>query len=139
MANIGFTGTQVGLTTKQKEVLTGLFDTAHNIYPSVLHHGCCIGADAEAHKIADTIGMWIVLHPPTNKGKVAALIGNDTRPAKEYLARNRDIVDESEYLIACPGTMHEELRSGTWSTVRYARKKNKQITIIYPNGSVGTK
>lgn len=53
---------------------------------------------------------------------------------EDLLARNRDIVDETEILIACPGHMHEELRSGTWSTIRYAVKIQRPHIIIWPDG-----
>lgn len=55
---------------------------------------------------------------------------------KEYIKRDKDIVDTSDILIATPRFMYEELRSGTWATVRYAEKKNKPIVIIWPNGDV---
>jgi len=58
------------------------------------------------------------------------------RNPKPYLERNHNIVDESELLIACPKSKEEELRSGTWATVRYARKKGVRIILIYPDGSV---
>ena len=29
---------------------------------------------------------------------------------------------------------HEELRSGTWMTIRYAKKIGKKLVIIWPNG-----
>ena len=37
-------------------------------------------------------------------------------------------------LIAFPSTQFEIQRSGTWQTIRYARKLKKKILIIYPNG-----
>jgi hypothetical protein len=51
-------------------------------------------------------------------------------------SRNHDIVDETELLIACPGELAEAVRSGTWATVRYARKLGRPIVIFWPDGSV---
>lgn len=42
---------------------------------------------------------------------------------KSYLNRNKDIIDQSDFLIACPQDKEQEvLRSGTWSTIRNAKK-----------------
>ena len=60
--------------------------------------------------------------------------GDETRKQKDYLDRNHDIVDETELLIACPKEPEEITRSGTWATIRYARKKKKKLRIILPNG-----
>lgn len=50
---------------------------------------------------------------------------------KPYLERNANIVEESSILIACPiDKNEEEWRSGTWSTVRKARKRNIMIHIL---------
>lgn len=49
--------------------------------------------------------------------------------------RNHDIVDATEWLIATPKKF-EEIRSGTWATVRYAKKVKKPVTIIWPDGSI---
>mmetsp|Transcript_30358 Transcript_30358/g.39138 ORF Transcript_30358/g.39138 Transcript_30358/m.39138 type:complete len:93 (+) Transcript_30358:152-430(+) len=38
-------------------------------------------------------------------------------------------------LIAFPPTSIEIQRSGTWATIRYARKKNKAVMIINPDGT----
>jgi len=54
---------------------------------------------------------------------------------KEPLARNRDIVNMSDILIAAPGEKAEVLRSGTWATIRYARKMSRKLLVIYPKGS----
>ncbi len=48
----------------------------------------------------------------------------------EELDRNRDIVAAVSILIAAPETDIEEQRSGTWATVRYARKKGIPVVIV---------
>lgn len=53
---------------------------------------------------------------------------------KPYLVRNKDIVNASEGMLAAPRGP-EELRSGTWSTIRYARKCRKKVLIMWPDGS----
>jgi hypothetical protein len=54
---------------------------------------------------------------------------------KKYVERDHDIVDETDMMISFPPTNKEILRSGTWTTIRYARKKKKKLYIIYPDGS----
>lgn len=54
---------------------------------------------------------------------------------KPNLVRNKDIVESTDVLLACPKGP-EELRSGTWSTVRLARKQGKRVVIFWPDGSV---
>ena len=129
--NIGFTGTQVGMTKEQRQTFTKLCTKIDS-----LHHGCCIGADKQVHDIATEKKIWAVLHPPLNRSKMAIYEGSETRRAKEYLQRNHDIVLETDLLIATPKEFNEQLRSGTWSTIRYARRVNKPILIILPNGKV---
>ena len=58
------------------------------------------------------------------------------REEKPYLDRNKDIVDETNILMACPNKAEEVQRSGTWSTVRYARKVGKAVLIVYPSGKM---
>jgi predicted Rossmann fold nucleotide-binding protein DprA/Smf involved in DNA uptake len=48
------------------------------------------------------------------------------------LERNKDIVSESDFLIAAPDSKKERLRSGTWATVRHARKLGKRVMILEP-------
>jgi hypothetical protein len=40
-------------------------------------------------------------------------------------------------VIAAPMSSAEILRSGTWATIRYARKAGKPVLIIWPNGELG--
>lgn len=87
---------------------------------AILHHGDAIGADAEAHDIAIGLGCAIVVHPPAVETQRAFKAAAEIRAAKPYLVRNKDIVRETALLIAAPAEPVEQLRSGTWSTVRYA-------------------
>ncbi len=129
--HIGFTGTQIGMSDSQRKAihgaLLGLFQTG-----SVFHHGDCIGADAEAHNIAVALGYRIIIHPPLNESKRAFCKGADmTVPALPYLERNKIIVNATTSLVAAPKGP-EELRSGTWSTVRYAKRIGRPVTIFMP-------
>jgi hypothetical protein len=134
---IGFTGTRNGCTEKQKEVIRNLFWDYSSLE---VHQGDCIGADSDFYEIA--CGYInpenFVNHPPI-KDDVRAFNfreGNMEREKKSYFARNRDIVDETDLLIACPPTMQELSDGGTWYTINYARKKNKPIVIVWPDGSI---
>lgn len=138
---IGFTGTQDGMTSKQIRTL-GLIILVHMPaqWPAVeWHHGDCIGADEECHRLVRALRFRVVLHPPDNDSKRAfCKLIKDRVVAMEpapYLERNRDIVDETRYLIAAPKG-EEVQRSGTWSTVRYARQQGRPIYFTWPDGSV---
>jgi hypothetical protein len=98
----------------------------------VFRHGDCIRSDAQAHDLAIEAGFAVVIHPPSNPKKRAWKKADSVRPPKPYLERNWDIVNESQFLIATPRTMEEELRSGTWATIRYARKKGIKYLILEP-------
>lgn len=133
MRKVGFTGTSGGMTTPQ--VMRVLRLLASYAEPIELHHGDCVGADAEVHECALALSIRIVLHPP-NKDHARAFCtwSNEIRDPATYLTRNRHIVDETESLIAAPGEFTERLRSGTWATIRRARKAGKRVAIVWPNG-----
>lgn len=131
--SIGFTGTQEGMTALQKQGVLNILSTLRGAQYEYFHHGDCIGADEEAHKIAQGLGYKIIIHPPLNQSKRAFCEGADTilRP-KEYLDRNEDIVCSSNVLIATPKEMEEVLRSGTWSTVRRGKKYGRIVHLLKP-------
>ena len=60
----------------------------------------------------------------------------DIRTPRPYLSRNKDIVRETDMLIATPAEAEEQRRSGTWSTIRFARKLGKPVFVIWPDGTV---
>ncbi len=132
--DVGFTGTQQGMTDAQRATLrTWLVEH----YPDSLHHGDCIGADAQAHALALEWGIPVTLHPPEDGSKRAFCVGAvNVAGLKPYLERNHDIVDYTGVLIATPKGYSEERRSGTWATVRYARKMGRRVIIIHPDGTL---
>lgn len=140
---IGFTGTQAGMTnlqwTRTLFLLRGLEVQAD----LTVHHGCCLGADADFVRICavaleEERSITIIAHPSNLQDKTsleAKQSSNSLRPVKDPLVRNHDIVNNVELMIACPKTKTEELRSGTWATIRYARKQKKHLIIIWPDGT----
>lgn len=52
-----------------------------------------------------------------------------------YLARDSAMVRECDVLLAFPGSKTEVLRSGTWATIRRARKARKRILFTPLDGS----
>lgn len=137
MRKIGFTGTEEGMTESQKFVFTSFLENeVSNDNVSEFHFGDCVGADDEAADIADNMSVWLICHPPLNDKYRAWHSSNEWWPAKDYLVRNKDIVDQSDLLIACPKEDNMVVRSGTWATVRYALRCNKPVMVIRPDGKV---
>jgi len=130
---IGFTGTQKGMTNEQKYHVSDYLET---LKPKRVHHGECVGADAEFHRMCQIKGIDISGHPPTIKKKQAKLDGYFLQfSPKPYLDRNHDIVDDCDFLLACPKEQREVVRSGTWATVRYAIHAKKRVVVILPDGT----
>jgi len=137
--HIGFTGTQQGMTGAQKVSFETLIYNLTGPCPDfTFNHGDCVGADAQAHNIVyEIFGCRVYIHPPIDNKKRAWSKGAaHTNPPVEYLQRNRNIVNASEILIATPNGFKEERRSGTWATIRYAKRLRKRIFIIYPDGYI---
>lgn len=133
--SVGFTATQEGMSGAQKITLR---ETLLKLTPDELHHGDCVGGDEECDKIARSLGVAVVIHPPTNSSKRAfcAQPGDVVWEPAPYLERNGDIVESSTVLIAAPRRDVEELRSGTWSTVRKARRSGRRVFVLARDGGV---
>ena len=131
---VGFTGTQSGMNGRQALKLVRFLKALSAPSPiDEFHHGDCIGADEQFHRtVCDYERTYI--HPPEDSKKRAWCSSSHVFKPKPYLERNHDIVDATDVLIATPRTNHEELRSGTWATIRYAIKKEKKVIVIYPQG-----
>jgi len=130
---VGFTGTREGMSQFQQEQFALLI---YNLGCTEFHHGDCEGADKEAHDILRQIfpHIKIVVHPPKSNYLRAYCTGDEMRDPEEYLVRDEAIVNETEYLIGSPLTDVEQFRSGTWYTIRYAKKTKKPNTILKRHG-----
>jgi hypothetical protein len=134
---ISFTGTRQGMSAWQKQQLEALL--RHNYeHAALFAHGACRGADVEAHAIVRKVfgsDVYVAVYPSTAKTKAPLELYEDASfiaVPKAPLARDRDIVDAGrDLLIAAPLQMYEVQRSGTWSTVRYARKKKIRVEILW--------
>lgn len=147
-SSIGFTGTRLPLPSTQQIALVvvladiiaeWLVTGLHG--PRYFHHGDCVGSDFYAARVMHEMKVTteprikIVAHPTNIPHLRGFSPYNDViRDVKDPIVRNHDIVDESTILVATPGTMEEIARSGSWSTIRYARSLNREIRIIYPDG-----
>ena len=135
---VGFTGTQHGMTMRQHRQLAAIL---RGLDVSEFHHGDCIGSDAEAHVIAQSLGIRVVVHPPENDAKRAFVAlsrgtaqrsAEDIRVPRPYLKRNQNIVSACKLLIAAPKQHREQRRSGTWATIRFANRNGVEVVIIVP-------
>jgi hypothetical protein len=129
---VGFTGTQRGISLIQREA------AAEWLWVQAareLHHGDCVGADADVHVVALSLSITVVIHPPTIDTKRAWCEGaREVLPPLPYLERDVAIVVATEVLLALPGEEDEVRRSGTWFTVRRARRLLRPVQIIFPSG-----
>jgi hypothetical protein len=128
----GFTGTREGMTVDQAVTVEGLLSDWNVVE---VHHGDCVGADADFDRIARQKGAVVIVHPPEDPKLRAYCTTAVEYPERPYLARNRDIVDCSELLIATPKETTGATKGGTWYTVKYARKQGRGVVIVWPDGS----
>ena len=134
--NLGFTGSQKGVTPNQLTVLRKFILELSQSFVIDGFHGDCIGADTIFHAVCRKEGAREVYKfPCTITNKCANTDAVPLADPRAPLDRNREIVHASDVMVACPGTSEEIIRSGTWATIRYARKQNKQLYVIYPDGS----
>ena len=136
MLKVGFTGTRHGMTARQRKALMFWIDQYH---ATEFHHGDCIGADAEAHDLFAGAGVELFIHPPVKNGHRAFKKGAHYLKAKTHFARNRDIVDQADVVLAFPFEKENPGRGGTWYTIEYAKKKGKPLWIFFPNGEEWSK
>ena len=130
---IGFTGTRNVPTAKQKRALDVLLMRLDGEFDiTEVSHGDCKGSDKNFHDTVRSLlpGVKINVYPPTDKKHRAFCYGDITHKEMEYLDRNQAIVDNSDILIATPKESSEILRSGTWATIRMAKKKGMPVHIL---------
>lgn len=138
---VGFTGTSRVVPLAQREALAQLL---LELAPKHIDcaHGGCVGAD-------DVFDELVVKHTHWHRWIYPSDIGNMRSNAwmqreswratpwepRAPLVRNHLVVERATMLVACPRGP-EMRRSGTWSTVRLARKRGLPVTIVWPDGFV---
>lgn len=134
---VGFSGTRLGTRPAQTEAIARLI---YHMRPTRFVHGGAPGADMIAHRIAESIHTPEIEIHPSDQRSPAVWSGMGSHctiyPALPPLDRNKVLVRRIWGLLACPRSDVEELRSGTWSTVRYARAWGVPIYIIQQDGTI---
>ena len=139
---IGFTGTRKGMAERQSDqfaFMLGCFFVGPQIRAqakNVLHQGGAYGADKQARIIARQMGFEIEWHPCPGVSLKDVIEDEPLAKFEKWhevfppLHRNRNLVAAVDVLVAAPFTNKEELRAGTWATVRYAREKVIPIVML---------
>lgn len=141
MAHVGITGTRKKATVAQHNALGNVLRYLRVINEPddmCLHHGDCLGVDSLAHDLARAELYTIHIHPSIGTIHRGYNLGDTVAPTYEYLERNRHIVQSSHIMVAVPFEQAEIRRSGTWSTIRYAKSTECPLVIILPNGNLST-
>lgn len=124
---VGFSGTRDGMTDDQRRELLHWLSCNK---PIEAHHGCCVGADDEFHRLMMWARVPIILHPPKNAKLTVVqhfmdVPGDHVCPDLPYLDRNKAIADAVDWMVFAPKTEVEVKRSGTWATIRYFKRTAK--------------
>jgi hypothetical protein len=132
---VGLTGSRFGGTPAQ---LRNLEDIWGWLRPRALHHGLCEGVDEEGHQLMRRLypDARIHGHPADDDTWRADVEVDVIWTPQRPLERNRELVDAVEVLFALPAEEQERVRSGTWTTVRYARSVGRPIHLLRPSGAV---
>jgi hypothetical protein len=103
-----------------------------------LHHGDCIGGDAEIHAIALIHRVWIEVWPPDIDTYRAYCTGYKVRhPLLPYKTRNGRIVQVCTELWGFPKQNEEMVRgSGTWQCMRQAMRQGRALYIVFRDGTI---
>lgn len=151
--DIGFTGTRQGMTPKQQlgiisalkhieyfgtmTFFPGNSPVAGNCPELWAHHGDCKGSDEEFHGFAMNRGYNVHVHPPNIDRLRAFCLGTINSPPRSYIGRDKDITETCLFLLATPhGEERSLLYSGTWATIRMARRLKKPVVIFWPDGRI---
>ena len=140
--HIGFSGTRHGMTLPQRRAVYRVFRWYRDNRRAItVHHGSCVGADAEAHDIARMLLLAVTLHPGMEADGSQPLTascallrgwGERSWAPQPYLLRNQVIAACAGVLIAAP---HGELPShGTNHAISCAVKLERPVIVVSADG-----
>jgi hypothetical protein len=118
----------------------------YNGAPTRIFTGCASGVDTDFFKGAR--GIWgnvpvtlVIPDAPYNEEFVVRMkyeVGTEIirvpaegTTSQKYMARNDVLASEADRLMAFPQGPHEQMRSGTWATIRRFKNRGKLVN-IYP-------
>lgn len=135
---LGFTGTRSGPRPDQTQAI---YDFMARLKPRRFVHGGAAGCDMIAHGIAERLHIPVIeIHPSIDHYPAVAGITAGVNviifPPLPPLERNRVIVRRVWGMLACPRTDAEEAGTGTWYTVRQARKLGCPVYLIRADGTI---
>jgi len=137
---VGITGTRFGMSSEQNIAFVELINI---LKPTVLVDGCCTGVDEECFLIARNLKIKTVGRPgysaltQENINEFRSSYQRDImHPSKTHFARNRDIVNESQIIIAIPYELNN--KGGTNYTIQYTIKMEKPLYVILREGQIIT-
>lgn len=147
---IGTTGTQLfNLDLDSVCDIVARALSPYTPHRDIVVSGLCIGMDEVVVTVADKLGFSIYGICPYNRSKVSAramsVVSLKGRcefmpPGTTYMDRNDRIIrpidiPPIDVLLAFPKAAQEEVRSGTWATVRRAwRAIGRDNVFIHPVG-----
>jgi hypothetical protein len=138
--HIGFTGTRFGMSPAQLATVQALLAESAP-QGGTVHHGDCVGADAELHGLARAAGLRVVIHPgpADDVAHQAGCAGDERREPMTHMRRNRAIVDAAAIMIAAPFEDEPQPRGGSWKTIEMARKalRRGSLQALYVVGRAG--
>lgn len=144
---LSFTGSRLGLTDAAFDALYRRLAEYRRYHKEVRgSHGGCIGGDRLFHEFLRELwgeAAFLTIHPASNVPPSL----QDLSDADDLLApahsrdRNEAIVLAARHgvLVACPWAPEgaaESRRSGTWQTIRMARRLLGGCVLVLPDGSV---
>lgn len=135
-----FSGTRNGMTESQLRACENILKA---LQPARVRHGGCHGADREFHVIARDYPRYI--HPGDRGQQLWAVKEGflvPTRdfvfePTENHIQRDKLMIDLSTHVLATPKGVVEQMRgSGTWVSIRYAKKLKRPLFVVWPDGVV---
>jgi len=127
-------GITPGQQAEARVVLTRLFNQGYR----KLHHGYCVGGDAQLARIAKDVGFCLIAHPgyppehpEETKYRAFTDFNDEVLESRPFILRDKDMVDKAAFLLAAPYQDYMVTRSGTWTTVRYAQNEGVAVGFVY--------
>lgn len=152
MKRIGFSGSR-HLTAEQKTIVDEVLSTLNG---SEFTTGACIGVDAyigrklwydrpeSLHRVVipadrSRVAEWWLEYEIGDAGPYRAPELEEMPPGTTYRERNWRIIEHSDVLVAFPAYPEDDprsARSGTWQTIRMARREGLEtITVSLHSGA----